>query len=329
MESLHRGLQLLSLLHYSRQPVPKAQLLTALECSNATLKRLLQALRDQYQYRIAYCRTRNGYYLDPAQAEQIPGLWFGAEELHALLLSRQLLASIQPGGLDQHFQALAERVDNLLSATTGQPPSEALARIRVLPLSQPAVPREIFRPLSRAVLHGRRVQISYRDINGQTSQRDVSPQRLVYYRDQWYLDAHCHLREALRVFWLAGIEQVEVLDQPARLIPAHALARELEASYGIFTGQPTRTAHLRFTGRAAMRLRHSRWHPDQRQQLHEDGSLELWLPYADDRELVMDVLRYGAEVEVLGPPSLKDEVVRRLGAALEKYLGVDASRLSG
>lgn len=328
MESLHRLFALLNLLSNSRHPVSKARILDALECSEATFKRLLGALREQHGYPIHYRREHNGYVLDAATAPAVPGLWLGAGELHALLLSRQLLASIQPGGLDEHFQTLAERVDALLAASTGQSPAEAQARIRVLPHAQPRVPGDIFRPLARAVLDGQRVRIHYRDIQGRVSQRELSPQRLVYYRDQWYLDAHCHLRNALRVFWLAGIEQVDALESPARVVPAPELERTLESSYGIFTGQPTHTAHLRFTGLAAMRVRHSCWHPQQRQQLNDDGSLELWLPYADDRELVMDVLRYGVEVEVLGPESLRDEVVRRLAEALKKY-GVGEERLSG
>ncbi|MDT8429578.1 MAG: WYL domain-containing protein [Pseudomonadales bacterium] len=39
------------------------------------------------------------------------------------------------------------------------------------------------------------------------SERWVSPQRLVYYRDNWYLDAWCHLREGLRMF---SIDRLDV-----------------------------------------------------------------------------------------------------------------------
>lgn len=41
----------------------------------------------------------------------------------------------------------------------------------------------------------------------------------------------------------------------------------------------------------------------------------------DDRELVMDILRYGPDVEVAGPPALREAVVARLKAALGQYGG--------
>ena len=47
------------------------------------------------------------------------------------------------------------------------------------------------------------------------------------------------------------------------------------------------------------------WHPEQKGTLNPDGSYTLEIPYADERELLGDILRFGADVEVLGPTSLK------------------------
>jgi len=53
------------------------------------------------------------------------------------------------------------------------------------------------------------------------------------------------------------------------------------------------------------------WHPDQAGEYKGDG-YHLKVPYSDERELAMEVLRYGADVEVLGPPELREEVVSRI-----------------
>jgi predicted DNA-binding transcriptional regulator YafY len=45
----------------------------------------------------------------------------------------------------------------------------------------------------------------------------------------------------------------------------------------------------------------------------------LEVPYADSRELVMDILKHGPEVEVIAPASLRAEVVERLSKALVRY----------
>ena len=51
----------------------------------------------------------------------------------------------------------------------------------------------------------------------------------------------------------------------------------------------------------------------------DDGSWALSLPYMDETELVMDLLRQGEQVQVLAPDSLRAAVQRRLAAALAVY----------
>ena len=51
----------------------------------------------------------------------------------------------------------------------------------------------------------------------------------------------------------------------------------------------------------------------------DDGSWQLTLPYVDETELVMDILRQGEQVQVLAPDSLVAAVRRRLAAALAVY----------
>ena len=50
------------------------------------------------------------------------------------------------------------------------------------------------------------------------------------------------------------------------------------------------------------------WHPKQKGRHEADGSWLLEFPYADHRELIMDILKFGADVEVLAPPDLRQRV---------------------
>jgi predicted DNA-binding transcriptional regulator YafY len=94
---------------------------------------------------------------------------------------------------------------------------------------------------------------------------------------------------------------------------------ELDAGYGIWGGKVLKLASLRFAPEAAQWVAHEAWHADQQQELLADGSLRLTLPYSDDTELVMDLLRHGPDVQVLGPPELRRRVAERLGLALAQY----------
>lgn len=318
MEVLHRLFTLHSLLVNSRRPVPQQRILDELECSEATFKRLLKNLRDVYDLPIRHSRKQGGYYYDPSDRIDMPSLWFTQSELHALLLMRQLLERIQPGVLNEHFQVLAERVDKLLAAS-GQQVPQLVDKLRIIPLAHQNLNAGVFEAITRATLEEKRLHLHYCDIAGKHSEREVSPQRLVYYRDHWYLDAFCHSRNGLRTFWLAGIQQAQRLNTKAKRLSKQQIADQVETGYGIFAGKAPHTAHLRFTGIAAMRVHGAEWHPDQKQRRNDDGSVELWLPYGDSRELLMDILKYGPDVTVLGPASLKNQVIERLKASLKKY----------
>ena len=145
----------------------------------------------------------------------------------------------------------------------------------------------------------------YAKSTDQHTRREVSPQRLVHYRENWYLDAWCHLRQALRSFALDGIRCLEVLDVPAKEIPLKTLDDYLHDSYGIMRGGEPRRARLRFSPTSARWRAAEVWHPDQKGSFDAEKRYLLELPYRDDRELVMDVLRHGADVEVLSPPELR------------------------
>jgi len=61
------------------------------------------------------------------------------------------------------------------------------------------------------------------------------------------------------------------------------------------------------------------WHPDQKGSYDDEGAWTLELPFSSARELVMDILRYGPEVEVLSPDSLRDAVAESARLAAEIY----------
>src|SRR4030067_2182248 len=68
-----------------------------------------------------------------------------------------------------------------------------------------------------ALLQRNSLHISYHGRgNDETSSREISPQRLIHYRDNWYLDAWCHSRNALRSFAVERITAAKALPQRCR-----------------------------------------------------------------------------------------------------------------
>lgn len=61
------------------------------------------------------------------------------------------------------------------------------------------------------------------------------------------------------------------------------------------------------------------WHPAQQGKVLKNGGYEPRIPYSDPRELIMDILKYGPEVEVLKSKKLRDAAAARLNEAAAQY----------
>ncbi|TVO77037.1 helix-turn-helix transcriptional regulator [Sedimenticola selenatireducens] len=320
MDRFDRIFDLHKLLSASRYPVSRQRIEEELECSRATAKRIIDAMRLYLNAPIKYDRELNGYYYDRSEGEmyELPGVWFNSSELHALLSVQQLLEHVQPGLLDQQLAPLKNRIESLLKAQAlgGNHLSQ---RIRILrATSRPA--GEYFQRVSGALAQRRQLKISYyQRASDAATERTLSPQRLTYYRDNWYLDAYCHLRQGLRTFALDALTKAEVLTDNALDLTPEELDAHTTNSYGIFSGQSSHMAHLRFTPRRARWVSREAWHPLQQSSWSEKGEYELRIPYHREEELVMDILKYGADVEVIGPSQLRSRIQQQLQNTLALY----------
>ncbi len=321
MDRLQRIYKLHQAISSRRFPVTCQTLQAELECSRATVNRIIQEMRLYFNAPIEYDRQRNGYHyaLNDGQTFELPGLWFSSTELYALLTTQQLLAHVQPGLLDTQLKPVKERIEQILAAR--QLGNEEISkRVRILRMTGRNVALECFQTVAGALLQRNRLNMNYHGRgNDQTSQREISPQRLIHYRDNWYLDAWCHTRNALRSFAVERITAAKSLPQRCRDIPEKQLDEHYTSSYGIFAGKPKHTAVLRFTPQRARWVADEHWHPQQQSLIFEDGSYELRIPYSDPRELVMDVLKHGVEVEVVAPKELRELTRKLLASALAQY----------
>lgn len=306
-----------------RGTVPRKAFLETLEISPATFKRDIEFMRDRMHAPIEWDRDSGGYRFVQKKGVgpryELPGLWFNASEAYALLTMEQLLKGLEPGLLTRHVKPLLERLHQLLESED-VPIEEIEKRIRIIRIASRTSKPEFFEVAATAVLRRRRLHIAHWSrMNDATTERVISPQRLVLYRGNWYVDAWCHLREDIRSFSLDGFTAAALLDERAKSVAEKDLEEALASGYGIFTGRKTDWATLRFSPEAARWVAYEKWHSRQKSRTEADGSFVLEIPYSDERELVMDVLRHGPNVEVLAPRSLRSKVAAAHAEALRHY----------
>lgn len=315
----------IELLIRNRGGVSFKALREALDVSPATLKRDLQYLRDRLDAPIVYDRGDDVYrFAADASARgaphELPGIWFSEAEIHALLTMHQLIAGLDADGvLGRHLQPMQDKLDAMLGADAAEA-RQMTQRVRIVSAAARPVPSRYFELVGSALLKRRRIRMRYLTRSkGTISERDVSPLRLVHYRSTWYLDAWCHQTEALRRFALDAIEEAKVLEQAAKAVAMKTIEAEFDGAYGIFSGKAARRATLVFDADVAPWVSKEVWHADQLARWLDDGRYELRVPYADDTELLMDVLRHGEHVEVVEPRELRAAIRARLARAVARY----------
>ncbi|MDR7135471.1 putative DNA-binding transcriptional regulator YafY [Lysobacter niastensis] len=322
MERIERIHALHRILSAARYPVTVQRLQEDLECSRATVYRDLAYLRD-YLMAPVVGNGEAGFRYDHNDGErfELPGLWLSSEELHSLLAAQQLLVRSGGGVLSTALAPLQHRIEKLLDEHAGgrRVPVE---RVRVIPHRTRKLDETAFRVVATAVLDRKQLSFEYRARStDEKTRRTVSPQRLTHYRENWYLDAWDHGREALRSFAVDRIGGAKLLDDAVRDVPDEELDRQLASSYGIFSGEPKGWATIVFSAKAARWVADEHWHSQQQGRFLSDGRYELKVPYSTGRELLMDVMHYGADAEILEPASLREQARALLSLALSNYDG--------
>ncbi len=320
MDKSERFYRIIGMLN-NRLSVSRSQFLEELEVSPATFKRDLEYLRDRFNAPIIYDSELRGYRFELINNEtfQLPGLWFNDSEIYALLIMEHLLENLTPGLLSPHIEPMRAQVNAILDKT-GHSLENIKEKIRVLPQAARRYELEAFEALCQGLLSSNRVQIrQYSRQRDEYTEREISPQRLVHYRDNWYLDAYCHMRKDLRTFAVDTIKSATVVNTKSRTISKKQLDEVLQAGYGIFSGKDTQVAHLVFTPERSRWVSREEWHPQQQSHFDEQGNYHLELPYSNEHELIMDILKYGPDVSVLSPQALRKSVIAKLDQTRKNY----------
>lgn len=165
MERIYRIDQLLA----GRKAVPRAELQEKLGVSWATLKRDLAYMKDRLHAPIVFDRDLGGYRFEKEGQRigpqyELPGLWFSAEEIHALLA----------------------RLSGLLGSADN-PAEEVKKRVRIETVGARRFHLSHFQAVGSALPRRKHMLIPYHARGtDQETEREISPQRLIYHRDNWY-----------------------------------------------------------------------------------------------------------------------------------------------
>lgn len=305
--------------HVRQKRFPNARKLADhFELSRKTAQRNIEFMRDRLIAPLEYNPSKKGYYyLD--NTFELPHFPVTQEEILSVLLARNLL-SYTAGGLISEainrfgkklfaatgqFGLTADQMDKAFSATWhGYAPAQG----------------NLFRQVADALLSRNLIRFTYQSPGtGQKTHRLAEPHHLQHYMASWVLIAWCRLRNDWRKLYLARMTDITIEPETFDPKPIDLWKHLIEDAFGIFQAQETVPVVLRFTPFRARWIKEQFWHPDQTMTRVDDGSLELSFPVADFREIKLKILQFGADVEVISPEDLRQEVQDEINKMIKIY----------
>jgi Predicted transcriptional regulator len=323
MDGFDRIYDLHRILKGRKTALPLNEILAKMECSRATFNRTKRHMSDFLGAPIEYRRELGGYFYNDSQqnAYELPGIWLKEAELHALLLMQVLINSLGAGILSSELYPIEQRIEKLLSKNAINP-SRLHERIRLLGIATREVKEDIFLAISNALIHKNSLTIHYENIgNNGLSERVVSPQRLLHYRHNWYLDCWCHTRNNFRTFSVDAIKSCSPASKKFKNIDSKELDVHVLGSYGLYSAENLETACIHFYPPYAKRIAKETWHPEQKGKFLKNGTYELQIPYnaSNPSELISDVIKAGDKAKVIKPEALVKKTKATLLASLAHY----------
>ncbi|KOV81457.1 YafY family protein [Nocardia sp. NRRL S-836] len=311
-----RLIQVLLLLQ-SRGRMTADELATRLEVSPRTIYRDIDALSASgipiyadrgpaggYRLVDGYRTRLTGLTTDEAQSLFLAGLPGPAEELglreFAAAAQLKLLAA-----LPTELRAKAEQIRQRFHLDTpswfrGDEPTAHLATI------------------ADAVWEQRRVRMTYRRWGNRTVTREVDPLGLVLKAGTWYFVG------SLRTYRVSRVLELEVtndtFDRPAGFDLAAFWARWSEEFEARMYGERV-TVRMTRAGLDKARYLLSGHQARVIAELDPEPGAEFGFPTESTRHAVADLLKFGADVEVVAPAELRHEIVAAVEAMRELYNG--------
>ena len=295
------------------------EIAAAVGMSKRTAYRDLVAIQDELE--IPIWENDGRYGLD--EKGLLPALRLTQAEAMAVFLSARLMARYADAydpDLAAAFQKLATGLPDVLR-------EHVVGTLDLMPRRAPGEPAEraIVHRLTRAWAERRIVEIRYRggtyDPAKGTRTARVRPYLIEpsLTTRALYLIGWDEIRGAIRTFKLERIADVALTAETFAPPPEGTIEETFSRAWDIIADQPDVEVVLRFSPAVAGRVAETRWHPSQALEPGDDGSLGWRARVAGTLEIRSWILGWGADVEVLAPAGLRDEVSGILAAGAARY----------
>ncbi len=173
------------------------------------------------------------------------------------------------------------------------------------------IQEERFDIIKSAILNKQLVQFTYYNSNGEASKRIVEPLQIWFKDKSWYLVSYCKLKQDYRIFKIARIKEINMLQEHfERQLPKE----EENEKHNL------KMIELELEINKAMTYRVYDEFESKEITKKEDGNFIIKVKYPENEWVYGYILSFGEYAKVLNPSYTKDIIKNKLQKTLKKYL---------
>jgi predicted DNA-binding transcriptional regulator YafY len=287
-----------------KKTFPKLKdLMEKFEISKRQAAREIENMRLFFNAPVEYSNEEMGYYYSDDSFE-FPSTMISEEEIISLLIAKRLSVTIPDEKRKLQLQVFFDNLSNYFDLDI----AELEKKISLKNIRYHRVGQDIFDSVLQSLKQNRKLKITYHSIfSKEISERIINPLHLILYMGNWHIIAYCEMKEGIRDFALSRVKKIEILEDAIREnLKSLDIKENIAGSFGIFFQGDRKKVVLKFKERVADYVREQIWFPFQTIEEAPAGGLLLTFYVTDYREIVREVLSFGADVEVLEPELLRE-----------------------
>lgn len=303
-----RIIEVAHLIHSQPRKWTRPRLAEHFEVNKATIQRDVDLLRDMGIMVVP--RGKQGY--EMISDFFLPALNFNLEEALALVTAASFYRATEGKQsievLDRAIHKITFTLPKQTNDTLNQiAPQIEVPRQQVSPIDEVETYKE---QLYQAIREKTRVTIEYNSFSsGKKVRHRLAPYAVLFRRRAWYVIGHSKESKRILTFRINRIDSLKMTHAGYTIPEDFSVQKYLNKSWDVMLGSDTRVLIL-FAPRIAPLIQEVNWHPTQRLQKLNDGTLRFEATVAGWHEIGWWVLSWGHEAEVVKPKALRDWVVQ-------------------
>ena len=278
------------------------------EISSKTIQRDIDYLKYELDAPIEYDKSKHGFYYTENNY-RLPAISMSESDLFSICIAERALKQFEQTPLYEKLTAIFKRIEQSLPNSVTIHP--AWIDNRILFFSEPTttIHTDIWDTIADAIRLNRQLKITHRSPGLKKQlERTVDPYHLVNFKGEWYLSSLCHLRNSIRTFAVSRIKTVELMDDTFDMPNNFGREKMFGDPFGIIWNPKQYKVRILFTAKTAPYIEERIWHPAQKIQQGENGSIVLEFNTNHLNEVKDWILSWGPGARVLAPKILIDKV---------------------